>query len=128
MAVCLRWPGAFGRAGGAFLFQLCRLATLEVAGCGFSGIRPAETSLQSLPLLIGFSLLVSRAHDVVRPVPRHWYDAVYLSTDNVLDAGDPELTYRLESGPLPTNSSHSRNRTVTVPPVVSGAYFLIVKQ
>src|SRR5262249_10353579 len=55
-----------------------------------------------------------------------WYDTVYLSLDATLDNTDRALgTYQF-GGPFANGASYSPTRFVTLPPGISGPYYLIV--
>ncbi len=56
-----------------------------------------------------------------------WRDRLYLSVDNVYDAGDSLLGLRLPSGPLAVSGTYDRSLDVTLPGVTPGTYYLIVR-
>ena len=57
-----------------------------------------------------------------------WYDKLYLSTDAVWDTGDTVIGGRnYEDSQLLEDVYYSRVRTVTVPRVVPGVYYLILR-
>lgn len=60
------------------------------------------------------------------PVTR-WYDAVYLSFNTQVDAGDILLGTYERTGALAPNESYSRQADVTIPGYTNGNYFLLVK-
>ncbi|MFM9024704.1 MAG: CARDB domain-containing protein, partial [Planctomycetaceae bacterium] len=56
-----------------------------------------------------------------------WYDAVYLSTDDVFDGGDIRLGAQANPSYLGPGESYSSGLTVTLPRGISGGYRLIVR-
>jgi subtilase family serine protease len=56
-----------------------------------------------------------------------WTDAVYISADNVLDAGDTLLGTFARSGALASGQSYVANHSVTLPVGISGDYHLLVQ-
>ena len=56
-----------------------------------------------------------------------WYDQLYLSEDDVLDGGDSVLDSFYRSQALESGESYSPVRTVTIPNVPAGTYYLILK-
>ncbi len=56
-----------------------------------------------------------------------WYDAVHLSTDQILDETDHNIGYLHHDGILEADSSYSANLTGEIPPGLSGPYYVIVK-
>ncbi len=57
----------------------------------------------------------------------NWSDAVYFSTDNVLDGNDRLLNSKIVSGPLAVGGSYNQQTQVTLPIIAPGNYFLIVR-
>ncbi|MBZ0108078.1 MAG: FG-GAP-like repeat-containing protein [Candidatus Scalindua rubra] len=56
-----------------------------------------------------------------------WYDAVYLSTDNVLDGDDIRLSTTIHKGILNPENSYNVSGEVDLPVYVSGIYFILIK-
>lgn len=56
-----------------------------------------------------------------------WYDGVYLSVDNTLDAADIAIGSRLRPSALAAGSSYPASLNVTIPNGLSGSYFLLIK-
>ncbi len=56
-----------------------------------------------------------------------WTDAVYLSTDATLDAGDKLLATVPHDGALDAGAHYDAGQTVTLPVGISGPYFFLVK-
>ncbi|NQT84536.1 hypothetical protein HQ563_16055 [bacterium] len=56
-----------------------------------------------------------------------WYDRLYLSEDEVLDGGDRVLDSVYRTQALLPGESYSPSRTVTIPNVPAGTYYLIVR-
>ncbi|MFH0908412.1 MAG: CARDB domain-containing protein [bacterium] len=56
-----------------------------------------------------------------------WYDALYLSSNTVLDAGDAQVAVFYESGLLDPGAGCTRTNTVTLPQVQPGNYFLLLR-
>jgi hypothetical protein len=56
-----------------------------------------------------------------------WYDALYLSTDTVFDAGSDILVDKWQIfGPLTANQSYSKNKPTTIPNGLSGLYYMML--
>ena len=62
-----------------------------------------------------------------RTVESSWADAVYLSADAVLDAGDRLLGAFGRDGALTAGADYTPTRTVTLPTGVSGDFFVFVR-
>jgi RHS repeat-associated protein len=56
-----------------------------------------------------------------------WYDQVFLSTDEVLDAGDRNLGTFSQNGILNSNDSYTSSQTVSLPIGISGNYYFFVR-
>ncbi|HZR20448.1 MAG TPA: CARDB domain-containing protein [Verrucomicrobiae bacterium] len=56
-----------------------------------------------------------------------WGDALFLSTDNVLDGMDSPLTTSYQPGPLRPGDTYQVTNSVTLPIVTEGSYFLILQ-
>ncbi|MBD2281359.1 CARDB domain-containing protein, partial [Aphanizomenon flos-aquae] len=56
-----------------------------------------------------------------------WYDKVYMSSDEVLDAGDRYLDQYLRIGNLNQNESYNANLTVDLPIGVSGNFYFLIQ-
>lgn len=56
-----------------------------------------------------------------------WNDAVYLSSDQILDANDRRLAVRLVNGPLGIGATYQAQAQAIIPQVPAGDYYLIVK-
>ena len=56
-----------------------------------------------------------------------WYDRVYLSTDAQWSSNDQQLTYQQIQTALDAGGRYVRNAYVTLPQVVAGSYWLIVR-
>jgi hypothetical protein len=56
-----------------------------------------------------------------------WVDAVYLSTNAVLDTGDVELARSVEAGLVEGGACYWRTNAVRIPVAESGTYYLIFK-
>ncbi|NCT62651.1 MAG: hypothetical protein GPJ03_06150, partial [Microcystis aeruginosa G13-01] len=56
-----------------------------------------------------------------------WYDKVYMSSDEVLDAGDRYLGQYLRTGNLNPDDSYTANLTVDLPIGVSGDYYFLIQ-
>ncbi|MBI4490136.1 MAG: IPT/TIG domain-containing protein [Deltaproteobacteria bacterium] len=56
-----------------------------------------------------------------------WYDYLYFSADTVCCTGDTSLTNVLNSTVLAAGGSYTQTKTVTIPNVPAGTYYLIVK-
>jgi subtilase family serine protease len=56
-----------------------------------------------------------------------WYDVLYLSEDDVLDGEDRQLASVSRSQAVAPGESYSPTRTVTIPKVPAGTYYLIVR-
>jgi concanavalin A-like lectin/glucanase superfamily protein/HYDIN/CFA65/VesB family protein/CARDB protein/flagellar hook capping protein FlgD len=60
--------------------------------------------------------------------PFSWFDAVYLSIDPFIDAGDLKLGTIVHDGGLPQDSSYAVSLDVEIPPLTAeGTYYWIVK-
>jgi subtilase family serine protease len=57
----------------------------------------------------------------------NWCDAVYLSTDPVLDSSDPNIFSSCDTAPVAAGGSYWRTNTARVPVTQSGAYYFIFK-
>ncbi len=58
--------------------------------------------------------------------PGNWVDAIYISTDNVLDISDQLIGSRT-GGPLVAGDSYAASANVTIPGVAAGDYFLLIQ-
>ncbi|WP_053540396.1 ELWxxDGT repeat protein [Anabaena sp. WA102] len=56
-----------------------------------------------------------------------WYDQVFLSTDEVLDADDRNLGTFSQNGILNSNDSYTSSQTVSLPIGISGDYYFFVR-
>ncbi|CCI03111.1 CARDB domain-containing protein [Microcystis aeruginosa] len=56
-----------------------------------------------------------------------WYDKVYMSSDEVLDADDRYLGQYLRTGNLNPNESYTANLTVDLPIGISGDYYFLIQ-
>ncbi len=56
-----------------------------------------------------------------------WTDAVYLSTNQTIDAADSLLGSFTITGPLAVNGTYTQNRTVLIPNTATGTMYLIVR-
>lgn len=61
-----------------------------------------------------------------RTLESAWYDRVYVSTDNVFDAGDLSLGLFFHAGALNAGASYTQNQQVTLPIGQSGARWFFV--
>jgi RHS repeat-associated protein len=57
----------------------------------------------------------------------NWYDQVFLSDDETLDAGDRNLGSFYRSGTLNSNDSYTASQTINLPIGISGDYFFFVR-
>ena len=55
-----------------------------------------------------------------------WYDAFYLSTDQIFDAGDLFVKDYTEPGPIGAGEVYSDQQTFLVPPGLEGSYYLLL--
>ena len=61
-------------------------------------------------------------------VSASWYDAVYISTDDVFGNADDVLIGRfLETRSLAVNGGYTESRTITLPPALQGQFHLFVR-
>ncbi|MBM2814644.1 MAG: hypothetical protein HW421_1406 [Ignavibacteria bacterium] len=58
---------------------------------------------------------------------QQWTDAVYLSTDQILDGNDQQLTTIQNISALGPNQSYTQNQSVQIPIQTTGQYYIIVK-
>ncbi len=67
-------------------------------------------------------------NDSEDPTTAQWYDAIYLSADNVFDTGDQSLTqiYQGNRAPLAAGASYTETIDVTLQNVRSGAQYLLI--
>ena len=56
-----------------------------------------------------------------------WFDRVYLSTDNVFDNGDTQVTAVVNPSALAPGASYTQNVQAFLPNVPPGNYFLILR-
>ena len=61
------------------------------------------------------------------PAVGNWQDAVYLSTDPFLDADDILLGTVAQSGPLPIGNTYSGSLVATLPALLPGNYYALVR-
>ncbi len=59
--------------------------------------------------------------------PQSWYDAVYLSDDDVWSNGDRQLGNFIHQSDLASNATYSTTQQVNIPAVPAGTYYLIVR-
>jgi subtilase family serine protease len=57
----------------------------------------------------------------------HWYDAVFLSSDDILDKGDTCLSSRIHNGILNPMDNYSESTEVDLPIYASGLYYILIK-
>ncbi len=105
------------------------LATVEAAG----GSQPNLTvTPQTVPADADWGESINLAFVVANagpgPAVRQWQDAVYLSTDDQLDAGDTLLGTRAgpDSSPLAAGEDYTAAVVVTIPYVAFGTHWLIL--
>jgi hypothetical protein len=62
------------------------------------------------------------------PYPNYavWYDGVYFSVDSVFSANDIRVEYNYETQVLPTNQTYTRTKSIVLPNMAEGSYYVIV--
>jgi len=57
----------------------------------------------------------------------HWYDAVFLSSDDILDKGDTCLSSMIHNSILNPMDNYNENTEVDLPIYASGLYYILIK-
>lgn len=92
-----------------------------------TGVTPPETPFSGQETIVSWVVTNTGTGPTSAP---NWYDAVYLSLDNVYDGTDTHLGNVLNPSYLgtdPSNKSYTNSLTVTIPRGISGDYYFLVK-
>lgn len=102
----------------AIAVTLAPLPNLQV-----TSVTPPTGAFSSQPTTVHYVVTNTGTGPTAAPI---WYDAVFLSTDDILDPSDTYLGMQANPGFLALDGSYASSITVTLPRGISGDYQLLV--